>query len=102
MEQQKLPNLIISLILSIAGFLCCYVFGLGIFPAGVAYFLTSKAEKLAANNPEAYSNKSLLKTAKIIAITSLVANILFVIYMIYSIATIGFGQFVRQLDNAIG
>lgn len=101
MEQQKLPKVIISIILSIAGLLCCCVFGLGIFPAGVAYFLIGKDEKLVAENPGVYSNESLLKTAKIIAIVSLVANVLFIIYTIYSISTIGFGEFVRQLDTVI-
>ena len=101
MEQQKLPNITMSIILSIAGLLCCCVFGLGVIPSGIGYFLVGKDGKLVASNPGMYSNESVLKTAKIIAIISLVANVLFIIYMIYSISTIGFGEFVRQLDTAI-
>jgi len=98
MEQQKLPNVTISLILSIVGFLCCCFAGLGIIPAGIAYFLVSKDEKLVAENPDTYSNESLLKTTKIITYVVLVLNLLYLIRSIYVIATVGFDGLQQQFD----
>lgn len=99
MEQQKLPNVTISLILSIVGILCCCMLGSGIIPAGIAYFLVGKDEKLlSANDSETYSNAGLLKTTKIITIISLVLNVLMVIRFIYVIATLGFDGIEQQME----
>ena len=43
MEQQKLPNVTLALVLSILGFLCCCFAGLpGIILGGIALFLVTK------------------------------------------------------------
>lgn len=90
MEQQKLPNVTIALVLSIIGFVCCCIGGLpGIILGGISFFLASKDEKLYKENPENYSNYSTLKTTKTISIVVLVLGILYLAYSIYGIMSIG-------------
>lgn len=90
MEQQKLPNVTIALVLSILAFLCCCIGGLpGLILAGIAFLLIRKDEKLYAQNPENYSNYSTLKTVKIIAIIGMVIGLLYLIYSIWTINALG-------------
>ena len=58
MEQQKLPNATISLVLGIISFIaCCCSMGIGgLLFSGIAFFLVKKDENLYAQNPELYSN----------------------------------------------
>jgi hypothetical protein len=90
MEQQKLPNVTIAIVLSILSYLCCCFGG---FPAailaGIAFFLVYKDENKYKENPELYSNYSQLKTAKILAIIGMFLGIIYFAYVIYSISTIG-------------
>lgn len=89
MEQQKLPNVTITLILSIVSFICCCCtsgFG-GLVLSGIALFLAKKDEKLYQENPEDYSNYSQLKTAKIVAIIGLVLGVITVGTYFYMKAT---------------
>jgi len=91
MEQQKLPNVTIAMVLSILSFICCcFSAGLGgILLSGIALFLVSKDTKLYSQNPEDYSNFSTLKTVKIIAIIGLVIGVLTLIWSAYSIFAMG-------------
>jgi len=91
MEQQKLPNVTIAIVLAILSFLCCcFSAGLGgVLFSGIAFFLTRKDEKLYQQNPEGYSNYSQLKTAKIMAIIGLVLGVLILIWSIYTIINAG-------------
>jgi len=90
MEQQKLPNVTIALVLSILGFVCCCFAGLpGILFGGIAFFLVNKDENTYKANPEDYSNYSTLKTTKIISIVVLVLGILYFAYSIYGIMSLG-------------
>lgn len=91
MEQQKLPNVTIGLVLSIISFICCCLSsGIGgVIMSGIAFFLLRKDEKTYISNPEGYSNYSQLKTAKIIAIIGLVLGVLTLIYTIYQIQQLG-------------
>ncbi len=91
MEQQKLPNVTIALVLSILSFICCcFSVGIGgILLSGIALFLVNKDTKLYSENPEDYSNFSTLKTTKIIAIIGLVLGVLTFLWGIYSITSIG-------------
>jgi|TARA_R110002051_G_scaffold8755_2_gene36006 UDP-N-acetylmuramate-alanine ligase len=91
MEQQKLPNVTIALVLSILSFLCCcFSIGIGgILLSGIALFLVNKDTKLYSANPEEYSNFSTLKTTKIVAIIGLVLGVLTLIWVIYSIVSMG-------------
>lgn len=90
MEQQKLPNVTIAIILAILSYLCCCIGGVpGLILAGIAFFLVRKDENLYRENPEGYSNYGPLKTAKILAIIGLVLSIIFLVIMIYNIQKIG-------------
>ena len=91
MEQQKLPNVTIAIVLSIVSFICCcFSAGIGgIILSGIALFLTKKDENLYKQNPEGFSNFSTLKTAKIIAIIGLVLGIISLIWTIYSVQNMG-------------
>ncbi len=87
MEQQKLPNETIIIVLGILGYLCCCFAGAGVIPAGIAVFLASKSEKIYASNPELYTNIKQIKTGKIIALIALVLSILMIIRFIYVFAS---------------
>ena len=90
MEQQKLPNVTIAIVLAILSYLCCCIYGIpAIIMSGIGLFLVKKDEKVYAENPEIYSNYSQLKTAKILVIIGLILGILYLCYMIYSIWAMG-------------
>lgn len=91
MEQQKLPNATISIVLGSISFIaCCCSAGIGgLLFSGIAFFLAKKDEKLYAEQPELYSNYSQVKTAKIIAIIGLVLGALSLIWSVYSIMAVG-------------
>lgn len=91
MEQQKLPNATIALVLGCISFLaCCCSSGLGgLLFSGIALFLANKDEKLYAQNPELYDNFSKVKTAKIIAIVGLVLAALTIVLLIFQIISAG-------------
>lgn len=90
MEQQKLPNVTLALVLSILGFVCCCFAGLpGIVLGGISWFLVNKDEKMYKERPEDFSNYGTLKTTKILAIVVFVIGILYLAYSIYGIMQIG-------------
>ncbi|MFS4456608.1 CCC motif membrane protein [Maribacter sp. 2304DJ31-5] len=91
MEQQKLPNVTIAIVLGIISFICCcFSAGIGgILLSGIALFLVNKDTKLYSENPEGYSNFSTLKTAKIIAIIGLALGAISLLWSVYSIMSLG-------------
>jgi len=90
MEQQKLPNVTIAIILAILSFICCCFGGIpGAIMAAIAFFLVRGDEKRYQANPELYSNYSQLRTARIIAIIGLVVGILYFIWTFYQISQMG-------------
>ena len=90
MDQQKLPNVTIVMVLSIIGLVCCCFAGVpGILFGGIGLTLALKDEKLYKENPEGYSNYSQLKTAKILAIVALAIGVLYVAYTFFSISQMG-------------
>lgn len=102
MEQQKLPNVTISLILGIISFVgCCCSSGLGgLLLSGIALYLAKKDEKLYLENPEIYENYSQLKTAKTIAIVGLVlAAITLIVSIVWIVSLGGFGAYMQQIED---
>jgi len=90
MEQQKLPNVTLALVLAILSFLCCCFGGIpGALIAAIAFFIVRNDEKTYMANPELYSNYSQLKTAKTIAIIGMVIGVLYAAYVAYSIMSMG-------------
>lgn len=91
MDQQKLPNVTIAMVLGILSYLCCcFSAGIGgILFSGIAFYLVRKDEQLYGENPEGYSNYGSLKTAKIIAIIGLVLGALALIMVVVQIYSAG-------------
>lgn len=91
MEQQKLPNATISIVLGSLSFICCcFSAGIGgIILSAIAFFLARKDEGLYAQQPDLYDNFSQVKTAKIIAIIGLVLAVVTLLWSIYSIYSVG-------------
>ncbi|AZQ43768.1 CCC motif membrane protein [Nonlabens ponticola] len=61
-------------ILSIVGFLCCCAWGLGLVAAIIAFVIANKELKKYAENPEQYSNGPAMKTARTVALVSLIVS----------------------------
>jgi hypothetical protein len=93
MEQRKLPNATISLVLGIISFIaCCFSSGIGgVLLSGIALFLANKDKKLYDANPDDYDNYSQVKTAKIIAIIGLVLG--GIILLVFIGAMVAFGGY---------
>ncbi|SHI79244.1 hypothetical protein SAMN04488096_104298 [Mesonia phycicola] len=90
MEQQKLPNTTVSLILSIVAFLGCCCFGIGgVIPSGIALYLSNSDKKKYEENPELYSNYKQSNTARTVAIVALILSALFLLYVIISFVFFG-------------
>lgn len=97
MEKQKLPNQQAVMILGILSYIgCCCSNGIvGVLLSGIGIYLANKDEKLLAENPESYLPGS-LKTWKIINIVSLVISSLFVLTLIYLVATGKYNEMQEQ------
>ena len=91
MEQQKLPNATISLVLGIISFIaCCFSSGFGgLILSGIALFLANKDKKTYNENPDQYENYSQVKTARIIAIIGLILAIIIVLIFIGAMIIFG-------------
>jgi Na+-transporting methylmalonyl-CoA/oxaloacetate decarboxylase gamma subunit len=90
MEQQKLPNVTIAIVLAIMSYLCCCIYGIpAIIMSGIGLFLVKKDEKTFLENPDGYSNHGQLKTAKILTIIGLVLGVLYLFWTIYQIQAMG-------------
>lgn len=87
MEQQKLPNGILIIVLGIFGYLCCCFAGLGVIPSAIAFYLATKSEKLYKENPELYDNYSQIKTGKIVALIALILCLLMLVRFVYVLTT---------------
>lgn len=105
MEQQKLPNATMIIVLSIIGYLCCCLAGIGIIPSAIALVMANKAQKMNEENPELYDNFSTIKTGKIVAIIAVILNVLMIIRWIYIFATGDFDEaydeFMRAFNEAM-
>lgn len=101
MEQQKLPNVTLAMVLSILSFLCCCFAGLpGAVLSAIAFFILRNDEKTYMANPEKYSNYSQLKTARIIAIIGMVIGVLYFLYFIFQISKMGgWDAYIEQVQE---
>ena len=90
MEQQKLPNVTIIIVLGIASILLCWCYGvLGLIRSAIALILAAGSKKIYLQNPEDYSDYGTLKIGKIIAIIGLILNILLLLFVVWFIASVG-------------
>ncbi|CAM3875563.1 MULTISPECIES: CCC motif membrane protein [Flavobacterium] len=102
MEKQKLPNEQAIMILGIVSFIgCCCTNGvLGLVLSGIGLYLTNQSEKLIQANPEQY-NPGSLSTWKIVNIVSFAISTVFVIYLIYLLATGKYQESNEQMRELI-
>jgi hypothetical protein len=90
MNQQKLPNATVVLVLGIVSIITCCCYGvIGLIAAIIGLVLYSKDNKLYQKDQSLYDNYSNLNTGRILCIIGVVLNILSVIYYIYLISVIG-------------
>lgn len=89
MEQQKLPNATLILVLGIVSIVGCCFYGIGIILAIVAIVLASKASKIYAENPDEYSGIQNVKIGKILAIIGLIFSTFYLILIIWAVMTFG-------------
>lgn len=90
MEQQKLPNVTIAIVLAILGYLCCCIWGLpAVLFGGIGLLLLRSDAKKYAENPEGYSNYSGWKTARILCIIAVAIGSLYFLFAIYQIYSMG-------------
>ncbi len=90
MNSQKLPNSTAVLILGIVSIISCCCYGVvGLISGIVGLFLAKKDKALYAQNPSQYTDYSTLNTGRILCIVGIVLNVLFLIYMIFIISSVG-------------
>jgi Trk-type K+ transport system membrane component len=95
MEIKKLNSTIVY-ILTILGFLCCCLGGIGFVFAGIAFYIAHTKLKEAYENPENYENIKGMQTAKIVALVVLIINLVYFVMTIYKIYTIGWDEIMEQ------
>ena len=90
MEQQKLPNSTLILVFGILSIVTCCCYGvIGLILGIIAIVLANKATKLYAENPEAYTGFSNVKTGRILAIIGIILSALYLIFVIWAVAAFG-------------
>lgn len=95
MKKQLNPTLVY--VLAILGLLCCCFGGLGFIPAGIAFYIAHSKIKDALLNPDDYEGSiNAMNTAKIVAMSIVIINILYLIMTIYRIYTIGWDNIMEQ------
>ncbi|WP_224489980.1 CCC motif membrane protein [Robertkochia flava] len=101
MEERKLPNPTLIIVLGVVGILCCCFAGIGLIPAAIALNLSRKAEEVIAENPELYIDKqSTVKAGKIIAIAAIAANLYILVRMAFDIYSMGWDAYKMQFEEA--
>lgn len=90
MEQQKLPNSTLILVLGILSIPTCCCYGvIGLILGIIAIVLANKAAKVYAENPEGYTGFQNVKTGKILAIIGIVLAVLYIIMCVAFISMFG-------------
>lgn len=98
MEKQKLPFAQKSLTFGIISIItsCCCLGLPGLILGYLGYTNSKKAIDLYEQNPDAYDSVGNAKTGKIVSIIGLVLGAIFLLQVIYSIAT---GSFQEQIET---
>ena len=99
MEKQPLQYSTLIYILAIISLPLCCCGGFGIITAGIAFFIARSVLNKFYDNPDAYSNQDNIYTGKIIALVVLIINALYMMYVAYSIYTIGWSELMRQSEE---
>jgi predicted membrane protein len=90
MENNKLPNANIVLILGILSVITCICYGIfGILFGVIALVLAQKDMKLDRSNDIVYTNYQTVNIGRVLAIIGIVLGVLFIIMMIWVISIVG-------------
>ena len=90
MEQQKLPNSTLILVIGILSIPSCCCYGvIGLILGIIALVLANKTTKVYAENPEGYTGFQNVKTGKILAIIGIVLAVISIILSIIMITAFG-------------
>lgn len=90
LEERKLPNANIILILGILSIVTCCCYGIfGIIIGVVALVLYKQDKALYDENPSLYTNYNNLNTGRILAIIGIVLSILLIIYLAWFFSFFG-------------
>ena len=103
MEQERLPNSTLILVLGILSILTCCCYGvLGLILGIIALVMANKATALYMENPEQYTGYQNVKTGKLLAIIGIVLNVLYLGYVIYMFAAFGYEGVMQMSQDAFG
>lgn len=94
--EKKLEYEVLIFILAIIGFPLCCCAGVGMIPAGIAFFIANNELKKCYDSSEAYLNQDSVYTGKIIALVVLIINVLYLLYTAYTIYTVGWDNLMEQ------
>lgn len=90
MENQKLPNVTVAIVLAVIGYVCCCIWGIPAFILGIVGLLLLNSDlKKYHQNPEMYSNFGTWKTARILCIISIVIGSIYLAFAIFQIMQMG-------------
>ncbi|MFM1877936.1 MAG: hypothetical protein RLZZ241_802 [Bacteroidota bacterium] len=90
MENQKLPNVTLAIVLSIIGYVCCCIWGIPAVILGIISLLVLQSDlKKYRANPEIYTNFSTWKTAQILSIVAIVLGMIYFAFVIFQIMRMG-------------
>jgi hypothetical protein len=97
MEQQKL-NPTIVYVLTILSLLCCCIWGVGFIFAGIAFYIAYTKLKDVEANPDNYDHSGVnrMNTAKIFALVMLIINLLYLLFCLYRVYTIGWDEIMER------
>jgi uncharacterized membrane protein len=97
MENQQLPNATLVLVMGILSIVGCCCYGLpGLIFGVVAIILGSKATKLYKQDPQLYTGYGNVQAGKIMGIIGVVLSVLAVIFLLWTIAVVGWDAIGNQ------
>lgn len=97
MEQQKLPNSTLILVLGILSIITCCCYGvIGLILGIVTIVLANKATNLYTSNPEGFTGYSNVTNGKILAIIGIVLSALYLLFVVWAIFTFGLDDMQNQ------
>ncbi|SHI50044.1 CCC motif membrane protein [Aquimarina spongiae] len=99
MEKQTLPNSTLILVFGILSIVGCCCYGFGIIFAIIAIIMAKKATALYNENPELYTGYQNVKTGKILAIIGLIVSALYLAYVIFMFATVGYDGILEMQEE---
>ncbi|TPN82355.1 CCC motif membrane protein [Aquimarina algicola] len=100
MQKQILPNSTLILVFGIISILGCCCYGLlGMIFGIIALIMAKKATELYNENPELYTGYQNVQIGKILAISGVVLSSLYLIYVIFMFATVGFAGYQDMIEE---